>query len=227
VTDYPTSKTRPANIDFVLDAEALRRPARVLDESGGTQEYAVKFADGRTVRFPNVEQVIGQPNTRENPIVSLIAGTPQPISIVFRGTPDPTVEYTINGPQKEVIYLADKLDEWMSSIAGWYSWLRVPTYSLGVLAITICAPFLLWSYVLPHFFIDQTARHAWTKPCFFIACWILEWWATKLFPRAVFAIGQGERRYGALKKLRATFFVAIPSAIVLGWITTWLHDHYR
>ena len=67
------SKTRSVNIAFVADAELLRRLEVVLAEVSKALEYMVKYSDGTTVHYPDIEDVINQPNAKRHSIVAVTA----------------------------------------------------------------------------------------------------------------------------------------------------------
>jgi hypothetical protein len=232
--DYQATKTRSLSIAFVLDAESLRQLATVLGESGRDMQFTVKWADGTSVPYPSVEEVIQQPNSKENPIISLIAETSpedsQSASIVFRKNPDPTVEYTINGPQRNVVYLTYKLDQWVSTTRQWYSLFSQSGYAALALLAACAAPIILWNYVVSHFFPNlpkDGTPEPWEKSVWIVGVWVFEGFSTKMFPKATFALGHGTRRHEAIKSIRGALLYAVPSSIVLGLIAAWLYDHYR
>jgi hypothetical protein len=74
------SKNRSANIAFVLTPDLLRRLAVILREASEQLEFTVKFGDGVSVDYANVEQIIEQPNSRHRSIVGLIAGPERPVA---------------------------------------------------------------------------------------------------------------------------------------------------
>lgn len=226
-------------VAFVLDAEALRRLSVLLEEAGtiGRQQvvgldapqYTVQFADGVSVPFRDVEEVIGQSNAPDRPIVSLMAATlrgpAEGAYVVLRGEPDPTIEYTIRGPQKEVIYLGAKFDEWISSITQRYSFLR--EHSTATLTAAIFVPLILGGYVLLRLFPQQIARHGWIKGAIIFGAWILEVLSVRLFPPATFAIGHGKQRYKTLQTIRMLILVSIPVGIAGSVLAAWIYDNYR
>jgi hypothetical protein len=233
--DYPTTKTRSLNIAFVLDEPSLRSLAAVLGEPQRALEYTVRWADGTSVRYVTVDEVIRQQNAKENPMVSLIVGTskadPQPAFIVLRKNPEPTVEYTIDGPQWHVVYLASKLDSWVSAIRQWYSIFSLSGYALLVILTVLFAPFYLWVHVVSHFFPD-VPKHATPQPLaenvWFAAIWGGALFALKVFPKGTFAVGLGGAgRYKTIKNIRGTLLYAIPSTVILSLISSWIYDHYR
>ncbi len=123
------SKIRSLNIAFVLTPDLLRRLAVILKEASEQLEFTVKFADGVSVDYANVEQIIEQPNSEHRSIVGLIAGTTEDgipsANVVLKSKcasgEEPSVEYTLTGPQRSVIYLADQLDDWVAATSQWYS----------------------------------------------------------------------------------------------------------
>jgi hypothetical protein len=57
------SKNRPFNIAFVLTPELLKRLAVILREASERLEFTVKFADGTSVHYDNIEEIVGLPNS--------------------------------------------------------------------------------------------------------------------------------------------------------------------
>jgi len=232
MTLYQATKIRPLDIAFVLDAKSLEQLATILSEAALYLQYTITFADGTTVRYPVVKEVIEQPNPTNNAIVSLIAGTPteeaQSCYIVFRSKPAPTLEYTINGPQERVVYLSHKFDQWIETIRQGYSILYRPAVAWLILAVAIYSPIFLWDHVVSHFLLNVPATGSWVKSLFSLglwAFWILV--ATTLLPKATFALGQGARRHQTIKNIRASLSYTIPLAIAGSLVAAWLHDHYR
>jgi hypothetical protein len=233
--DYQTTKTRSLNIAFVLEPASLQQLANILSESGGPLEYTVKFADGSSVTYPAIGEVVALPNPTKCSIVSLIAGTSasefRAASIVFRKSPEPTVEYTISGPQQQVVYLAYKLDQWVATITQFYSRFYQPVYAgLAIVFAAIIPPVLVWNHVIAHFLPNvprETTPWHWQKSVSVVCMWVLLGAATKLFPTATFAVGQGAKRHETFKKVREALLYTIPSALILGVIAAWIYDHYR
>ena len=67
------SKNRPFNIAFVLTPELLKRLAVILKEASERLEFTVKFADGTSVAYDQVEEIIEQPNSDRRSIIGVIA----------------------------------------------------------------------------------------------------------------------------------------------------------
>ncbi len=99
-----TSKTRSLKVAFLLDPTNLKNLQTLLSEVHGPTEYRVKFSDGSTVKY-DVEEIIGQPNAGEKFIVAVMAsveGEGRSIFLGMRGDPEPSVEYTLAGRQRDV-----------------------------------------------------------------------------------------------------------------------------
>src|SRR5260370_33956018 len=146
------SKTRSLDIACVVTPDLLKRLAVILGETSDTLEYTVKFSDGTSVHYDKIEDVIGQPNSDERSIVSLIAGTAdeavKSAYVNLKKNDSPSLEYTINGAQRDVIYFADQLDDWVAATRQWYS----PFFSasgagavLGIVALF--SPLYAWDRI--------------------------------------------------------------------------------
>ena len=68
------SKTRAFELAFLVDPEHLKQLERILRQVGDALEYQVKFSDGHTLQYHDLEEVLKQPNSRARSIVSVIAG---------------------------------------------------------------------------------------------------------------------------------------------------------
>jgi hypothetical protein len=217
------SKTRSMDIAFLVDSDNLRGLEKLLGEIKGALEYKVKFSDGSTIKYPNIEDIIAQPNSGKRFIVSILASVEghagQSAFLTLRNDPEPSVEYTISGPQRNVIYFADKLDDWIASFRQWYS--AFFSSRLGALAA-------LAAFVLPLFLADKIqylfpANKSWMPPTTIVVVAVAEYWTFKLFPRATFAIGQGARRHQFFSMIRTTvlagFVISLLASVLANWLT--------
>jgi hypothetical protein len=219
--EYPTSKTRSLNIAFVVNAEHLRNLAEILGENAQPLEYKVKFCDDTSVLYSDIEEVIKQPNSSKRSIISLIAGPSHypvksaHVNLKSTSYVSESVEYTINGRQRDVFYLADKLDDWVAGIRLWYSpifgaegmFLYFSTFALAVYVGFIVA--------------DRYHSHMSNEKAVFlfvavtIATVIIEVYAfTRLFPRATFATGHGEQRRKFVTYFRNTVIVGLGLSVI-------------
>jgi hypothetical protein len=74
--EYQASKTRSLNIAFVVNADLLRRLAVILGETSDKLEYTVTFTDGTSIHYSDIDEVIGQPNSRRASLKPLIFRVP-------------------------------------------------------------------------------------------------------------------------------------------------------
>lgn len=213
------SKTRSLNIAFVLSPDLLKRLAAILMEASETLEFTVKFADGTNVQYSRVEEIIEQPNSKHRSIISLIAGT------AGEGTPsanmvlkakakegEPSVEYTVSGPQRSVVYLSDQLDDWVAAIRQWYSRGFSPGAWIPILIVVIFLPIYAWNHASHFFFseaVSQGKSESWVQGLSIVLMWIVEYFIFRLFPRGTFTIGRGATRYQFLVSLRWSVLVAL------------------
>ena len=217
-----TSKTRSLKAAFLLDSTSFRSLHTLLSEMHGRPvEYRVKFSDGSTIKYGDVEEIIDQPNAGTRCIVGLITtveGDGRSLSLTMRGEPEPSVEYTLTGVQRDVGYFADKLDVWIASCTQWYS--PFYTSSLGVLlAIGVFAlPIFLASRVAAVFSPKGSDWHSYLSGATLVGVSVAEYFALKLFPRATFAVGYGARRNQLFDVIRVSVLLAIAVALLREWL---------
>jgi hypothetical protein len=242
VMEAEASKTRSLEIAFVIDTEHLRQLENVLREVGDAPEYQVKFSDGHALQLRDIKDVLKQPNSRTRAIVSLIAGVtgrggkqsiyvvlkdaqPQPGGVLAsRSSSSPSVEYTVTGTQRNVIYLGDELDEWTAGIRQWYSAFYHGVLSFALFIAIIAVPIWLWKSASQLLFTSEfLKRHDWLQAATVVGLWVAIYWTFKLFPRATFAIGQGIQRHRFFIYLRntvlLTFLLSVVASMLANWIT--------
>ena len=238
------SKTRTLDIAFVVNRDLLRRLAAILSETSNTLEYTVKYSDGTSVHYPKIEDVIGQPNSKERSIVSLIAGPADEraksayVSLKKNGSP--SLEYTINGTQRDVVYFADQLDDWVSAVRQWYSpffssdtvgALNMPTFSGAGAVLFIVAIFLpiyVWGRVSPIFLPNAPNGdwRSWVQLLALVAMWATEYYLFKLFPRGVFAIGRGEKQHQFVVFVRNAVLIGLAVSVAASFFVNWISKHF-
>jgi hypothetical protein len=219
------SKNRTIDIAFLVDSENLQSLEKLLSEIKGERDYKVKFSDGSTIKYSEVDDVLGQPNSDKRFIVSLLASvegnTGQSAFVSMRNDPEPSVEYTINGPQRNVIYFADKLDDWIASSKQWYS----VFYSSRLVLLPV-----IGAFILPFYLSDKAetlfpAQKSWIGLTTIVAVIAAEIGFFKLFPRGTFTIGYGTKRHQMFNYVRSGLIVTFVLSIIAGLITNWLSGH--
>src|SRR6267378_4393163 len=194
------SKTRSLKIAFVVNAEHLRQLANVLGEASKQLEYTVGFSDGTNVRYADVEDIIKLPNSNEHAITSLIVGTLEEgnqtafVTLRKKSNPEsPTLEYTLAGSQRNVVYLGSQLDDWVASIRQWYSFSLSSGMAGAIFVLfAVFGPFFAWGYLFQFLFPPQAVRVLpWVKFLVLVLLYVSEFGIFKIFPRGTFAIGRG------------------------------------
>ena len=221
-----TSKTRSLKVAFLLDPANLTSLQTLLSEIQGSLEYKVKFSDGSTTKYSDVAEILAQPNSAKRFISAITAsvdGEPGcSLFLTMRGDPEPSVEYTVTGVQRDVGYFADKLDDWVASCTQWYS----PFYAsnLGVLLTIgiVALPVYLTSCVAKVFPAKGSGWHSYLPVVTLAAVSIAEYWALKLFPRATFAIGYGAKRDQLFRVLQVSVLLAVIVALLSEWLGRYL-----
>ena len=149
------TKVRSQDAAFIIDADLLRRVEVVLGELKGDLEYNVQFSDGTTVKFPKARHVIDQPNSSDRRIVSIISGVEgkngHSAYLTMRQNASPAIEYTVTGPQRDVIYFAAKLDELVAASRQWYSSLFSSNFGVILALVAIFGPLASWDTLYRHF----------------------------------------------------------------------------
>jgi hypothetical protein len=224
------SKNRPINIAFVLTPELLKRLAMILKEASERLEFTVKFADGTSVDYERVDEIIEQPNSDRRSIIGVIAGTAENASpsanIVlkskFASLEEPSIEYTLSGPQRSVVYLSDQLDDWVAATGQWYSRLFSPVFLIPLVFGALFLPPYLWKY-MSHRFALTKGLPPWVGLIVVCTLWAAEVFILKLFPRGTFAIGKGAAHHEFLGSIRwgviAAFLVSVVASVVANLLT--------
>ncbi len=219
-----TSKTRSLKVAFLLDPTSLTNLQTLLSELQGTIEYRVKFSDGSTIKYSDVEEIITQPNAGTKSIVSVmtsVEGEGRSIFLGMRGDPEPSVEYTVAGMQSDVFNLADSLDNWIASCTQWYSPFYASNFGLLLAVGVIASPLYLTGRVAKVFPAKGSDWHSYLPAVTLVGVSVAEYWVLKLFPRATFAIGYGTKR----DKLFSVIKVSVLLAIVVALVREWLLHH--
>jgi hypothetical protein len=225
-----TSKTRGLDYGFVVDPGHLRRLAVVLREVSRTLEFTVTFSDGTTVHYGDIEEIIGQSNSDERCIVSLVADAAdeesKSASVILKKVGSPSLEYTIYGNRVEVAYFASQLDNWVAAVRQWYSpFLSSKNRpSAAGLALRGTVVFLsLYGWV--SWALGAGRPYKWIAIPVTLLTWLVAYLIQRRFPRGTFSIGQGEERHQSNIYVRNTLIGGLVSSIIGGLIANLISKH--
>ena len=229
------SKTRSLDIAFVVTPDLLKRLTVILKETSDTLEYTVKFSDGTSVHYDRIEDVVGQPNSDERSIISLIAGTADETDksayVNLKKNDSPSLEYTINGAQRDVVYFADQLDDWVAATRQWYSpFFSGPSNASGagiiLLLVAVVLPVYAWDHISRlSGALGKGGSYNWVGLPALALMGVAEYWILKLFPRGTFAIGQGERRHQFFVYIRRTVMFGTLLSVLVRVLWVWFTKH--
>lgn len=225
------SKTRTLDIAFVVDAEHLRRLAVILTETSDKLEYTVTYSDGTNVHYGDIEDIIGQSNSNERSIVSLIAGTAderfKSAFVNLKKDGSPSLEYTVHGSQRDVIYCANQLDDWVASVRQWYSLFisskngSPASLALGVACIIL--PIYAWDWISRLYSgFGKDGSYQWIALPALILMGVAEYYILRLFPRGIFAVGHGMKRCQFNIYVRTTVIAGLVLSVIAGVIANWI-----
>jgi hypothetical protein len=162
----------------------------------------------------------GEPSTK------VAVGPPATAYVTLRKSKleSPSLEYTITGPQREVVFLSLQLDDWVAEIRQWYSAGQSFEAAGAFYAfIALIAPPLVWGYA-SRFLFPQAAKTPWDK-YLIVLLYVAEFAILKLFPRGTFAIGRGATQHESLVWLRRGVLAALVVSIIAGVIANLMTRH--
>jgi hypothetical protein len=231
-----TSKDLSFRSAFVLDQAALERVMHILGEVSGDVEFRVHCSDGSTKYPSSSEELLSLPNTSDQAITRISLATTYArsprVSIDMRNDFEmgPSIECTVDGQDKDVVFLGYRLSEWVSTIRQTYSAIAFSTptsYGLVFLSYVLGAV-LLGAAV--DFFRHVSAPGALGIGVLGVSLASAPWWGKRvrrrLFPIGLFAVGDGIRRHQQFLSLKrhlslGAILVAIGASIIGGIVAYW------
>jgi purine-cytosine permease-like protein len=120
-----------------------------------------------------------------------------------------------------VIYLADKLDDWVATIRQWYS--PFLTWAGPILLLFAFGLAVYIAFRVTQFYpYDSQGKGVALIVGVLIAVGTVELSVLKLFPRGTFAIGNGEKRHQVLTYVRNTVLVGLGLSVIGSVIANWI-----
>jgi hypothetical protein len=205
------STSQVFDIAYVLDEQNLRQLDNLLKEFSPQIEYELECSDSSTFNYDSVEPIIKFANISKRRITKLTARSPfgltkPPTLLKIYMTLEvssflPPIYYSIDGEdEKNVFYMANKLDEFFVAHKQWYTNLvNIYFFLLFFLFIGMCflIPAILYSL---RQFPDQASGISVSVALIIILCLAII--LNRLFPKSIFAIGEGVKRYERIKTCR-------------------------
>lgn len=253
-----TTKPRYIRMAYLLDADKLRQLVELLEKNVTNHidvskeplvtdkdlDYDVEFSDGTSRTFSSIEDVLELPNSSKRRISKLSISTPYfygPIqaSVDFRQNRELAASYNLKGEDKEVLALADKLDEYMLGVRHWYS----PLTRFSFLGLMIFLPIIMVvlggmavaaDYFFPNLLSSGDSSSSGSElreaigiysvvMLIFASMWVFGWLLKRVFPVSTFAIGQGIDRHKRLNKIRGIVltgvFLTVPAGLLVNYLS--------
>lgn len=220
-----TRRSKSITYPCVLTADFVSKLDKVMCAFGEQVSYAVKCADGVERGF-DCKKLMDFRNDPTKAIKRITVRarndnySERSASLTFGDRVFGNIDLSIEGPENAVERLTDAFEDLLPLTKPWYWWIARPSY-LGIfmLAMLVSAisfmsiPFILAAMGVGN---DKVSRWLWLWASIYwllpIVGGILDWFKDSLFPRTVFAIGQGATRHRTAEVYR----VLIVSSLFLG-----------
>jgi hypothetical protein len=207
---------------ILVTARNLREVREVLRSHTGQElALAVQYADGAKATPETLEQLLEIANPEPFPIESIqvktARGTDPSIWVRFGGKPGAkgTASYRVSGNKDEVFAVVTKLDIIVKECFPWYSELA----SMSVLRAVAAFGYGLAVAAVAIILIRGLAVHQWSYGAPLLALAILLVFAAPIlramFPRCLFAFGDGELQEAKYARRRKVFSRGVLYAVLL------------
>jgi hypothetical protein len=144
----------------------------------------------------------------------------------LRNNPEPPVEYTVNGPQRDVIYFSAKLDDWIASCRQWYSAAFSSSIGTRIGIAAFIMPIYLASRVSEIFSARKAGLAGSIPLATIVIVGLIEYSIYKMLPRGTFAIGYGIKRKEKYNYILSALIAAFVISILGGLFTAWIAHHF-
>jgi hypothetical protein len=239
-------KTKYSKAAIIITEEELKRLDAIAAQVDQARYYVVNAHGDLTVNCENIDELLRFLKTSASPVKQMIVNT-NPVNnrslsllaSIGRNSVLP-IYYQVKGSETEVPYITSVLDEWISDIKPWYSWITRTDVVMVLMAVIVgidfpivALAFIAYAQVHPGEIFTLTLG-ANTATYFFaggipvVAIALLgvalNRVKSRIFPKSVLAIGEGLRRHKRVVFFRRAIGVglAVLSTISLAIISNLL-----
>ncbi len=232
-----TTKQREYRKAFCLSPRMANAIWDILTDAGTKPHLSFSCSDGSEIEFDELSDLLDFQNNRSRQITEVefknTYGSKTRISIEI-GKPkffEPSIRYRIIGDDRDVIYIANKLEELIGGSLLWYSpFSSPPDFVIGALSVFIFISgggFFLGGFRYLNsksIAIPIAAIFLGAILCVlaFRGMRLVQW----LFPPAVFAFGGGVGLLDRAAQRRAYFFVAVITALAVGIVANVISNSF-
>jgi hypothetical protein len=214
---------------IVLDEPALKKLDELMLKNSGAVSYEVRLSDGTNLEPAGLNDVLNLSNPENRRIRRISASGPYnaPLRVdlsVQDDSFDDTVNVSIRGEEKDVVYVSRQLDDWVGSISRKYGFVSIPK-ARNIFAL------LAMFYVALALFTIPSQFH-WTQRSQFVSAFLgamviltavcVIFFARTVFPIAIFAIGDGVRRRQLYEARQSRFTVWAIAGVILAFALSML-----
>lgn len=224
---------------FVLTTENVKKIYQLLTDRINKPAISVRCADDIDRDFPDIKQLLDYENSRNRRILSLSFSSrtddyKKRCLLSFVSSSWSTISVTIEGIESSVVRLKEEFAEIVDGTKAWYWRLSKIDFFYVILVLCIIGFNILYAYKDTLDKNNSETEFDLLKTLFAIGIvaggigalvgltWLLNRIRKRLFPIAVFAIGQEASRYNTDDKIRWTiiigFIVSLSASIVVAFI---------
>jgi hypothetical protein len=207
---------------FVLTKDDLSKLHQVIKNYADSIEYEIECSDGLARKLTDIKKLYEYENPPDQEIKSLtIKASAQDhslfMNIEFRNSEYSNVHIYLRGSEKAVTKINRAIEERLIDMRAWYA--RFATIDFGSMALAVAPVLLVLVLIVALILIlltnnkpssDFDPKLFAVATIFFMAFmaaiiaggWILDHLRRRLFPKAVFAIGQGAKRHAHKEWIR-------------------------
>ncbi len=231
------SRTSQLKSPFVISEDDITKLNEKIIEFAGNSSIQIECSDNLTREMNKIDELLEYDNPRNKSIKSLRLSAygkerfeNRRVYLTFSDSELSNIYLSIEGPEKEVTILNEKINDKLDGFKPWYAFMT----RVDFLFVFLGLYFLLIAYtylgVLVGFINtahNTVEENSIKKDAIFfviivlplVLSFILNWFRKKIFPISFFAMGQGKKRYKNLEKFRivvvASFLLSILSGIFL------------
>jgi hypothetical protein len=221
-----TSKAGELPIAIAVDDDALNRLISIFRKHSKTTDFSVDLSDGSTLYPETLDEILEIPNTPDRAITQIAIknhySEPIRIEVTLRANNLlSAIKFDLKGQDQEVLLVDRDFQEWVVSAKQPYSWLTFVSLSGGILFGVTC----LIAVAALFAGLSQNGHPVFSVASIFLGVLLIflassaPGWIHKVFPRALFLIGDGIRRDQVLRDRRKFFKISIVAAILIGLAT--------
>lgn len=232
-----TSKSNNVERAYCVDEEIIRNAYVLINEYSKDITITFSCTDGTSIKTSSIDELISFPNTKSRRIKSLQItndwGSTVRISLSWaKSLGDPNISYSLDGDDKDVVYLDKKISEIISAslssnkfVSRLIYWTMNTTYALLVLWLI-----LIISSFIKNILNNEDQLNSKLVDSYYplgIILVAVSFYGKKtieyVFPSAVFSIGKGNEVNILAEKRRSFLFITIFVSLAISLLANYIY----